>query len=477
MAAGNSAERAGTLMSHARQNMITQLDQSIAELTSLRAALLLAERETSAWKRRGHPTFEAWRGQTAGVGLREARRELQVATTLEAQPQVAEAVKTGELTLEHANVIGKVSQQAQRRSLQLGQQGERELLDLAKRHDAGAFEKAADRWLTARDARGHDQSHEEIRRRRFLSVAHTSTGTHVKGFLDPIAGHKLRLALEAATPKPTADDNRDHGQRMADALTDLSAYSLASAKMKPGALVAPHISVILTEESFRQARAELRRRHNTTAQEPRTRSALPLEPITLDDNTPVPLTEAARILCEASVTRVVIDADDRPVNLGRTRRLFSGEQRRAVIARDRTCRFETCDRPARWCEVHHIQWWDRDDGETSVDNAVLLCSFHHHELHRGNAAIKPGALPVAISANTIGFGPYPATARAPSRDLDEAGRDLDGHPPGFESPRSASPQPGNARLGNARPGNARPGNARLGNIEARSADLENAEPP
>ncbi len=32
--------------------------------------------------------------------------------------------------------------------------------------------------------------------------------------------------------------------------------------------------------------------------------------------------------------------------------------------------------------MHHLAWWDRDDGETSVDDGALACSFHHHELHR-----------------------------------------------------------------------------------------------
>jgi hypothetical protein len=50
--------------------------------------------------------------------------------------------------------------------------------------------------------------------------------------------------------------------------------------------------------------------------------------------------------------------------------------RRAVILRDRHCAWPHCDRPAAWCDVHHIVH-KADGGETSVSSCVLLCQFHH----------------------------------------------------------------------------------------------------
>ena len=50
--------------------------------------------------------------------------------------------------------------------------------------------------------------------------------------------------------------------------------------------------------------------------------------------------------------------------------------RRAVQLRDRTCAWPRCDRPAAHCDVHHLRH-KQDGGETSVDNCVLACQFHH----------------------------------------------------------------------------------------------------
>lgn len=69
--------------------------------------------------------------------------------------------------------------------------------------------------------------------------------------------------------------------------------------------------------------------------------------------------------------------------------------RRAVIARDGGCAFPGCDRPAHWCDCHHIIYW-ADGGPTMLDNLILQCRFHHRLVHEGGWTIHrtPGGRPI-----------------------------------------------------------------------------------
>ena len=47
-----------------------------------------------------------------------------------------------------------------------------------------------------------------------------------------------------------------------------------------------------------------------------------------------------------------------------------------------------CDRPASWCEYHHILFWARDTGRTDLADAILLCRHHHLLLHTKGSEIR-----------------------------------------------------------------------------------------
>jgi hypothetical protein len=112
----------------------------------------------------------------------------------------------------------------------------------------------------------------------------------------------------------------------------------------------------------------------------------------LDDGTPIPVTVLAQIACDSEISRIVFGPGGEPLDVGRAQRTYTGPQRRAVIARDRHCQYPGCGAPPTIGEVHHVRWWIRDHGPTSVDNGILLCAFHHHTIHKRAISItrQPG---------------------------------------------------------------------------------------
>lgn len=102
-----------------------------------------------------------------------------------------------------------------------------------------------------------------------------------------------------------------------------------------------------------------------------------------DDGSRLPASLAAKQGCTAGTRLCTTDREGNPLRLGRTQRLFSSAQRIALAIRDGGCRWKGCERPASYCEAHHIDEWNRDDGRTDVERGILLCRFHHMQLHHG----------------------------------------------------------------------------------------------
>jgi hypothetical protein len=97
----------------------------------------------------------------------------------------------------------------------------------------------------------------------------------------------------------------------------------------------------------------------------------------------VPVTAGAvrRLACTAGIIPAVLGGESEILDLGRSRRLFSPAQRKAMAMRDRTCRAEGCDIPAAWCEAHHAADPWSHGGRTDLADGLLLCSWHHHRAH------------------------------------------------------------------------------------------------
>ncbi|MEV6964366.1 DUF222 domain-containing protein [Hamadaea sp. NPDC051192] len=101
-----------------------------------------------------------------------------------------------------------------------------------------------------------------------------------------------------------------------------------------------------------------------------------------------------RLACDAKIIPAVLGGDGQVLDVGRARRLIDGPLRRALVLRDKGCAFPGCDRPPQWCHGHHIRSW-ADGGDTCLANSVLLCGFHHREIHHGHweARMRPDGFP------------------------------------------------------------------------------------
>jgi hypothetical protein len=96
---------------------------------------------------------------------------------------------------------------------------------------------------------------------------------------------------------------------------------------------------------------------------------------------PVTASTIRKIACDADIIPVLLGSEGRILDIGRTTRIFPPHIRKGLNARDQGCAFPNCTIPASWCEAHHITYWSRG-GPTSTDNGVLLCTHHHHLIHK-----------------------------------------------------------------------------------------------
>ena len=102
---------------------------------------------------------------------------------------------------------------------------------------------------------------------------------------------------------------------------------------------------------------------------------------------PVTASTARKIACDADIIPVLLGGEGRILDIGRASRIFPPHIRKALTARDQGCAFPGCTIPAPWCEAHHITYWSRG-GTTGTDNGTLLCSHHHHLIHKEQWTIQ-----------------------------------------------------------------------------------------
>lgn len=107
--------------------------------------------------------------------------------------------------------------------------------------------------------------------------------------------------------------------------------------------------------------------------------------------------ELRAAMCNSGIYPVILNGQSLPLDLGRTQRLFTKAQGRAIRAAYRGCAYPGCAMPVERCELDHLDAWE-NGGCTDIHSASLCCPVHHVERHCGlfHAVKIPGCRPMVL---------------------------------------------------------------------------------
>ncbi len=338
----------------------------VAELIELERLRRLAEIDRRGlFERDGHLSAASWLASRFKVAWGLAREHVRIARALDRMSGVRAAAEHGELSMSAVRVLSS----ARDAEPEAFERSEGVLVEAARLHTIGELQRVVAFWRDRVEReRGSDDS-DTLRERRGLHASATFGGmVRVDGDLDPETGESLLTALRAVLDtdaRSGAQEDRTPAQRRADALGEICRQWLDGRGRPVVAGERPHLTLTVGIDAL--VGAGLGGGSDGTGE--------------LDHAGPVASELARRLACDASVRRVVVGPGSEPLDVGRRSAVVPAAMRRAVIVRDRGCRFPGCDRPQAWCDAHHVVHW-ADGGPTSLANLLLLCRRHHRAVHR-----------------------------------------------------------------------------------------------
>ncbi|MFB3737468.1 MAG: DUF222 domain-containing protein [Candidatus Velamenicoccus archaeovorus] len=357
-----------------------ELHRSIEQLEAERLRRLAEIDRRRLFERDGYLSAASWLANRFKVGWGQARLGVRVARALEQMPLARRALEEGEISLSAVRALVA----ARDEDPEAFQGAEEHLVDAAKIHSTHDLSKVVAYWRQAVEREQSLRGEDKLLERRRLYASTTFLGmVRVDGDLDPENGESLLTAIRAvldAEARSGPDDHRTPAQQRADALGEICRQWLDLVKRPQVAGERPHVTLTVDARVI-AAFADTERSGGGGS--PRSGEAeSPREaPCELDHTGPVHPGLAKQIACDASVMRVVLAGRSEPLDVGRRTPVIPPAMRRAVIVRDRRCRFPGCDRPHTWCDAHHVVHW-ADGGPTALPNLVLLCRRHHRMVHR-----------------------------------------------------------------------------------------------
>jgi hypothetical protein len=323
--------------------------------------------ETEHWDYEGSNSSIDWIRFNCHMTSNAAADRVAVGKRLVDLTETTQAMEAGEIGFAHVTVMTRTANA-------VGEAfDETKLLQLAKENSPGKFHYKCMHYRHSVNAKAYADEQAELAENRSLHLSTAEDGCLlISGVLDPVGGAVVRTALEPLARPSGQHDDRKSEQRYADALVEL-----ATGNQKVQMQVTSSVETLLGLVGAPGAENEF---------------SLPISSKTVE-----------RWACDCAISRVLLQ-DSVVVDVGRAERTIKGPRRRALIARDQHCQWPGCERPASWCDGHHIVHWLHGGGG-EIENQILLCHRHHWLAHEGNwLLVKTDDGRVMPIAPTITFG-------------------------------------------------------------------------
>jgi hypothetical protein len=325
---------------------------------------------------------EAAIADTSGCSLGQAAREKGRADVLGSASAMADALSSGSITEGHVDVLCRAVRTVDDAGKEafLGIDGV--LADHASTSSIAEFDTFVKREIKQFDQTAPDDRLDRQRRATRLRQWFDDDGMwNLKGRFDPCTGKDLARVLDEATralrsnelPATAPADSIEREQHLcALALAALVVSDGSGGSPGPGRPGPPLVVVDATQ--------------GDGAGGPVVDWGYPVElpPSLLRD---VWGTTDPDVVIVSN--GVVVHAAGR-LNLGRTTRLASRAQRRALAGLYSTCAVPGCSVHYDRCKLHHVVSWS-DGGRTDLDNLLPTCQRHHTRLHDDGWKVTLGA--------------------------------------------------------------------------------------
>ena len=310
-----------------------------------------------------------------------AAERVEVAHQLKELPRTEEALARGEIGYQHAVTMARTAEHLGATQVR---KAEATLLKAAETMDPGQFVGVARNFEHQVDAQAALTEANRAHERRYLRIGQPLDGlVRIDGLLDAEGGAIVRTALEPLA-KPAKGDMRTADQRLADALVGRCRAGTGAGHPDG---VGPRPQLIIKASLDTLAGID-----GAPAGELEWGGTLPAETV-------------RRLACDSAVTRItgLGELEREITHAGRS---IPPATRRPMVARDHHCVFPGCDRPASWCDGHHLVHW-ADGGPTKLDNLGLLCRTHHRKVHEEGWKLrreKEGRWVAAPTQHTVARG-------------------------------------------------------------------------